>query len=349
MIERGVRENTNEVLPLDESICIPINPNPIDGNISNTSVTDFQNLKTSFLFDELVLFLVERTDQISAFNTHYTIPSVATPDCVLYSTLLESKCVRCKKGFELTKDYTCFSGAPCPDDTQFLSTTGQCQPCRKLIDGCARCELVPLRCFECLPEPKTEVVDSESVRCVPKKEIKVLSRSFNNAVNRVEIRFSKSLKNRDFNKELDDSSIEFKLEDSHGIAVTGYSVKGIERHSQEKDTLIINLSFNEGREIKDSVGIFKQKLKLNSSENSIVSESGETPYQGEKIEVDGIYFYYSEIESLAKAGGQILAGTASTVIVVATLINLPLAVYLMKLFQYTSFLTLINIEWPKNV
>ena len=31
------------------------------------------------------------------------------------------------------------------------------------------------------------------------------------------------------------------------------------------------------------------------------------------------------------------------------ILNLPLAVYLMKLFQFTSFLVLINIELPSNV
>ena len=33
----------------------------------------------------------------------------------------------------------------------------------------------------------------------------------------------------------------------------------------------------------------------------------------------------------------------------ATILNLPFAVYLMKLFQFTSYLTLINLKYPKNV
>jgi hypothetical protein len=113
--------------------------------------------------------------------------------------------------------------------------------------------------------------------------------------------------------------------------------------------LLINLFFNDSVEIKNAIGTLTHKLKLNSSENTLVSETNGAPFQEEKVEVKDVYFYYSLADKLTKTGGKVLAGAGSSVLLVATVINLPLAVYLMKLFQYTSFLSLINIEWPKNV
>jgi hypothetical protein len=53
------------------------------------------------------------------------------------------------------------------------------------------------------------MIDTDSVKCLPKTEIKVVSKTFNNALNRIEIVFDNKLKNRDFNKELSDSSLKF--------------------------------------------------------------------------------------------------------------------------------------------
>jgi hypothetical protein len=49
------------------------------------------------------------------------------------------------------------------------------------------------------------------------------------------------------------------------------------------------------------------------------------------------------------AAATAISASGNTVILVATVLNLPFAVYLMKLFQFTSYLTLINLNFPKNV
>jgi hypothetical protein len=71
-------------------------------------------------------------------------------------------------------------------------------------------------------------------------------------------------------------------------------------------------------------------------ENSIEYEIADTPI-GEPL------------ETTLKASAVVASSASNSLVVLAMAINLPIAVYLMKLIQFTSYLNLINIPFPQNL
>jgi hypothetical protein len=50
-----------------------------------------------------------------------------------------------------------------------------------------------------------------------------------------------------------------------------------------------------------------------------------------------------------KASAVVASSASNSLVIMAMAINLPIAVYLMKLIQFTSYLNLINIPYPQNL
>lgn len=72
-------------------------------------------------------------------------------------------------------------------------------------------------------------------------------------------------------------------------------------------------------------------------------------FTGDEIEINRINHFFENSEKTVKAVAKVGVASTQVVFSVAMIINLPLAVYLMKLFQTISYLNLINIPIPSNL
>lgn len=58
--------------------------------------------------------------------------------------------------------------------------------------------------------------------------------------------------------------------------------------------------------------------------------------------------YEIPLEGAVTAAGTVISSTGNIIVSTMLLVNMPMAVYMMKIFQITSFYSLINIDYPRN-
>lgn len=223
------------------------------------------------------------------------------------------------------------------------ASTTQCTVVGSTDANCSSCQIFnPEKCNAC---KNGFQISGENSKCVPGPNAFIIKKKiYQKSEQLVVLSFSQPLVDTDFA-----SFLSIEMKDQEGEIFTNYQITSISRASSPNrhHQLKIHLRFN--KELINGTLILKNTS--NSSLSLIQSESNQSYNIGYlyAIEVTKITHIPSiltkPLDLVSKVGGY----SFNLIVLAMMLLNLPLAVTLVKLYQSFGILVLININLPANI